>query len=187
MLSQPTLETARLILRSLETSDAASIRQEAGVREIADTMISLLHPYPPGEAERYLDEQETLREEGRGVTLAVFTSDDPRFVGLVEVREIDREHSQAELSFWLARGAWGHGYMTEALHAVLRYAFDDLGLNRLYAYHMQRNPASGRVLEKNGFRREGLLRQRVRKWGRYEDVLLWAIVRSDWEAQHTHA
>jgi len=46
---------------------------------------------------------------------------------------------------------------------------------------MQRNPASGRVLQKNGFHQEGLLRERVRKWDRYEDVLLWAIVRSDWD------
>jgi RimJ/RimL family protein N-acetyltransferase len=97
----------------------------------------------------------------------------------VEVRDIDREHSQAELSFWLAPKLWGRGCMSEAVQAALRYGFDELGLNRLYAYHMERNPASGRVLEKNGFRREGLLRQRVRKWDRYEDVVLWAIVRSD--------
>ena len=45
---------------------------------------------------------------------------------------------------------------------------------------MTRNPASGRVLERNGFHREGVLRQRVRKWGRYEDVALWALLREDW-------
>jgi len=180
-LQQPTLETARLILRPLEQADAPFIQQEASAREIADTMISLPHPYPEGESERYLDEQETLSAQGRGITLAIVTKAGRTFVGLVEIREIDREHSQAELSFWLAQTAWGHGYMTEAVQMVLRCAFRDLGLNRLYAYHMQRNPASGRVLQKNGFHQEGLLRERVRKWDRYEDVLLWGIVRSDWD------
>jgi len=60
------------------------------------------------------------------------------------------------------------------------YGFEVLGLNRLYAYHMTRNPASRRVLEKNGFRKEGVLRQRVRKWGKFEDVALWAFLREDW-------
>ena len=179
-LPQPTFETARLILRPLEPADAASIQQGASAREVADTMISLPHPYPAGEAERYLDEQKSFREQGLGTAFAIVTKGGLGVCGVVEVREIEPEHSQAELSFWLALEDWGQGYMAEALHAVLHYAFADLGLNRLYAYHMKRNPSSGRVLEKNGFREEGTLRERVRKWGRYEDVALWAIVRSDW-------
>jgi len=144
-------------------------------------MISLPHPYPVGEAERYLDEQKALREQGLGAAFAIVSKGGRGFCGVVELREIESEHSQAELSFWLAPEHWGQGYMAEALHAALHYAFADLGMNRLYAYHMKRNPTSGRVLEKNGFRQEGMLRERVRKWGRYEDVVLWAIVRGDWE------
>ena len=71
--------------------------------------------------------------------------------------------------------------MSEVVQAVVRYGFEGLGLNRLYAYHMLRNPVSGRVLEKNGFKQEGLLRQRVRKWGQFEDVALWAILRQEWQ------
>ena len=71
--------------------------------------------------------------------------------------------------------------MSGVVQAVVRYVFESLGLNRLYAYHMVRNPASGRVLEKNGFKQEGLLRQRVRKWGRFEDVAQWAILRQEWQ------
>ena len=103
------------------------------------------------------------------------------FLGLVEVRDIDREHLQGELSFWLAVDAWGQGYMSEVVQAAVRYGFECLSLNRLYAYHMLRNPASGRVLEKNGFKHEGLLRQRVRKWGQLEDVVLCAILQQEWQ------
>ena len=180
-MNQFVLETPRLRLRPLEQSDASAIQKAAGAREIADTMISLPHPYPAGEAERYAIRQQSERESGRSVTFTIEQKAEGEFCGLIELRDIDREHWQAELSFWLAVDAWGHGYMSEVIHAVVRYGFASLGLNRLYAHHMLRNPACGRVLEKNGFKQEGLLRQRVRKWGQFEDVSLWAILRKDWQ------
>jgi RimJ/RimL family protein N-acetyltransferase len=63
---------------------------------------------------------------------------------------------------------------------MLRFGFKELNLNRIYAHHMVRNPASGRVLAKTGMNREGLLRQRVRKWDVFEDVVLLACLREDW-------
>ncbi len=181
MLAQPNLQTRRLWLRPLERSDTTAIQNAAVARDIADTMISLPHPYPTGEAERYVTRQLADRDAGRSATFTIAQKDNERFCGLVAVREIDREHSQGELSFWLAVEAWGRGYMTEVIQAVVRYGFVGIGLNRLYAYHMLRNPASGRVLQKNGFKQEGLLRQRVRKWGQFEDVALWAILRQEWQ------
>jgi RimJ/RimL family protein N-acetyltransferase len=180
-MNQFVLETPRLRLRPLEQSDAPAIQKAAGAREIADTMISLPHPYPAGEANRYAIRQQSERVSGRSVTFTIEQKAEGEFCGLIELRDIDREHSQAELSFWLAVDAWGHGYMSEVIQAVVRYGFASLGLNRLYAHHMLRNPACGRVLEKNGFKQEGLLRQRVRKWGQFEDVSLWAILRKDWQ------
>jgi RimJ/RimL family protein N-acetyltransferase len=180
MLKQRVLETPRLRLRPLELSDASEIQKAAGRREISDTMISIPHPYPAGEAARYVARRRAERETGRSVTFTIEQKEDRFLRGLVEVRDIDREHSQAELSFWLAVESWGQGYMSEVVREVLQYGFEGLGLNRLYAYPTLRNPASGRVLEKNGFKQEGLLRQRVRKWGEFEDVALWAILRREW-------
>jgi len=181
MIEQPFIETMRLRLRPLERSDAAAIQDAAGRREIADTMISLPHPYPVGEAKRYVARQHSDREAGFIATFTIEQKTKNKFCGLVEVRDIDREHLQGELSFWLTVEDWGKGYMSEVVEAVVRYAFESLGLNRLFAYHMLRNPASGRVLEKNGFKQEGVLRQRVQKWGQFEDVALWAILRQDWK------
>jgi RimJ/RimL family protein N-acetyltransferase len=180
MLAQFTLQTDRLTLRPLTRADAFLIHAVAGTREIADTMISIPHPYPDGEAERYVARQIAEFEAGHSVTFVIEQRPKKTFSGIIEVREIEQEHSQAELSFWLAVEAWGHGYMSEALKPVLQFGFEELELNRLYAYHMVRNPGSGKVLRKNGFVQEGLLRQRVRKWGRFEDVALWAILQKDW-------
>lgn len=185
MSIQPTLETTRLILRPLSFADVPSIQSAACVREVADTMISIPHPYPDGEAEQYVQRRISEFESGHSVSFAIERKSERAFCGVFEIRDIEREHSQAELSFWLAVQTWGQGYMSEALKLMLRFGFEDLDLNRLYAYHMTRNPGSGKVLQKNGFSQEGLLRQRVRKWEVFEDVKLWAILRRDWHGEAT--
>jgi len=181
MIEQPIVETSRFLLRPLEKADIPAVQKSAGERKISDTMISIPYPYPAGEAERYVTRQLAEHEAGRVVTYIIEDKAIDRFCGLVEIREIDHEHMQAELSFWLGVDAWGQGCMSEILQPVVRYSFKGLGLNRLYAYSMLRNPASGRVLEKNGFKQEGLLRQRVRKWNKFEDVALWAILQQEWQ------
>lgn len=183
MIAQATLNTNRLVLRPLTFEDAPFIQTFASVRELADAMISIPHPYPNGEAQRYISKQLAEFEAGHSVTFAIERKSESVFSGIIEVRDIEREHSQAELSFWLAVEAWGQGYMSEALKPVLCFAFEDLSLNRLYGYHMVRNPVSGKVFQKNGFVQEGLLRQRVRKWGVFEDVALWAILHRDWQGK----
>jgi [ribosomal protein S5]-alanine N-acetyltransferase len=181
MLLQPNLETNRLILRPLRVTDAASIQIAASDRAIAHTMLSIPHPYPDGEAARYVAKQQAEFELEQAVTFAIERKVEKILLGLIEIREIEQEHSQAELSFWLASKHWGQGYMSEALAPVVQFGFEVLELNRLYAYHMVRNPGSGKVLQANGFVHEGVLRQRVRKWGVFEDVALWAILRTDWQ------
>jgi RimJ/RimL family protein N-acetyltransferase len=179
MSEQNTLQTERLILRPLTPDDAAAVAKGAGSREIADTTTSIPHPYSEEQARAWIAARTSQSSAGKEVVFAVVTNEDAQFIGAVGLRGIDAEHSQAELGFWLGVQFWGRGYATEAARRVVSYAFEDLKLNRVYAHHMVRNPASGRVLEKLGMKREGLLRQRVRKWGVFEDVVLRAILRDD--------
>lgn len=187
MLDRSILETTRLILRPLSLTDAPSLQSVASVREIADTMISIPHPYPDGEAQRYIHRQIAEFETEHAFTFAIYLQSDRVFSGIIEIRDIDRAHAQAELSFWLATELWGKGYMSEALQPIIRFGFETLDLNRLYAYHMVRNPGSGKVLAKNGFIQEGVLRQRVYKWGVFEDVKIWAMLRQDWHGKTTRS
>ena len=180
MKTQPRLETERLVLRLISYGDSAAIQAAASLHAVADTMISIPHPYPRDEANRFISHQLAASEAGLCFAFVIESRNRNAFFGIIEIREIERDHSQAELSFWLIPDEWGCGYMSEALKSVVRFAFESLELNRLYAYHMIRNPGSGIVLQKNGFVREGILRQRVRKWGVFEDVALWAVLREDW-------
>ncbi len=180
MIPQPTLTTARLSLRAFAAADAPELRRLAGQRLVADTTISIPHPYPAGEAERAIARFASEFVEGKGVHFAITLRGDGSLIGAIGLRDISAEHSAAELGFWITPSCQGRGYASEAVPAVVAYGFDGLGLNRVYAHHMTRNPASGRVLEKAGFRREGLHRQAVCKWGVYEDVVAMALLFDDW-------
>jgi len=177
---QPTLETQRLILRPLTPQDAPALSRLAGRREIADTTISIPHPYSEERARQWIAETAVLFTKGKSVVFATQLKRDGNLAGVAGLRDIDAEHSLAELGFWVAVECWGQGYATEAARAVVAFGFEQLGLNRIYAHHMVRNPASARALAKIGMKSEGLLRQRVRKWGVFEDVVPLALLREEW-------
>jgi [ribosomal protein S5]-alanine N-acetyltransferase len=180
MNEQPVIKTARLVLRPWRPDDAAALQRLAGRREIADTMVSVPHPFTEQYAREWIGRHEDTFARGEAVHFAITYAATGVVAGAVELRAIDAEHKHAELSCWIGVEWWGQGMATEVGHAVVRYGFEQLGLNRIVAYYMARNPASGRTLEKIGMRREGLLRQCVQKWGRFEDVVAMAILRQEW-------
>jgi [ribosomal protein S5]-alanine N-acetyltransferase len=151
----------------------------AGAREIADTTVSIPHPYDLDHATAWISNQRRESVRGRATNFAVRLLPGSPLIGCAGLRDIDHEHLQAELGFWIGREWWGQGYAREAAAAVIRFGFERLGMNRICAHHMARNPAAGQVLIHAGMQREGLLRERVRKWGVYEDVVLYAILRED--------
>mmetsp|Transcript_19466 Transcript_19466/g.36804 ORF Transcript_19466/g.36804 Transcript_19466/m.36804 type:complete len:242 (-) Transcript_19466:100-825(-) len=197
------IRSRRLILSLVAESDAEDLQRTAQRAEIADTMISIPHPYPPGEASRYVQKHIDEAQKGVSIAFAIRQQDKDElqpneatsstskglassFVGMIEVRAIDLEHSVAELSFWVVVEAWGKGFGREAVACVVEFVYCSplsfpYCLNRLYAYHMVRNPACGALLKRNGFTTEGILRDRVWKHDRFEDVAICAILRKDWE------
>jgi ribosomal-protein-alanine N-acetyltransferase len=151
----------------------------AGAREIADTTVSIPHPYELDHALAWIGNQHREAVRGRATNFAIRLLPGSPLIGSVGLRDIDYEHLQAELGFWIGREWWGQGYAREAAAAAVRFGFETLGLNRIYAHHMARNPSAGKVLLHVGMQREGLLRERVKKWGVYEDVVVYAILRED--------
>jgi RimJ/RimL family protein N-acetyltransferase len=93
--------------------------------------------------------------------------------------ELDRGNDRAELGYWIGKPYWNKGYGTEAAREVVRYGFEVLGLNRIFAGYFARNPASGRIQEKIGFRHEGVQAQHIKKWDRFEDVVMMGMLRRD--------
>jgi RimJ/RimL family protein N-acetyltransferase len=96
-------------------------------------------------------------------------------IGLVPGSDIER--CTAEVGYWVGAEYWGRGIATAAVSRICRYAFEDLGLLRVFATPIAWNPASSRVLEKAGFQLEGRMRAACIKDGKLMDMLLYAKVR----------
>jgi RimJ/RimL family protein N-acetyltransferase len=179
----PTIETERLLLRPYTLDDAADVQRLAGERAIADTTFRIPHPYPDGEAERFISTHAADYERDVAVNLAITLRSAGDLAGGIGLL-LAMEHMHAELGYWIAVPLWGCGYATEASRAVIVFAFEQLALNRVFAHHMARNPASGRVLEKAGMRREGTFPRHIRKGGRFEDIVHYGIVRAQYDETH---
>ncbi|HXG57559.1 MAG TPA: GNAT family N-acetyltransferase [Thermoanaerobaculia bacterium] len=178
----PTLETARLRLRPFDVADAPAVQALAGAREVARNTLMIPHPYPDGVAGEWIATHEQLVASEREVDMAIVLRESGELIGAIGLI-LKREHDTGEIGYWIGVPYWGRGYATEAAGAVIDYGFRVWSLNRIEAYHFSRNPASGRVMVKNGMRHEGTLRQRHKKWGEYLDDEVYAILRSEWESR----
>jgi len=117
---------------------------------------------------------------GELVNFAIVRRTAPPLLGAIGL-QLNLQHTNAELGYWIGKPYWQAGYCTEAARAVVTYGFESLGLHRIHAFHMTRNPASGRVLQKIGMCHEGCLRQHVNKWEVFEDLALYGLLKSERE------
>ncbi len=115
-----------------------------------------------------------------GYAFLIFRHEDGRLVGGVSMSNIRRGVAQsASLGYWMGAPFARHGYMTEALEAVLDFGFNSLGLHRIEAACLPSNQASRGLLAKVGFREEGYAREYLRINGVWQDHVLFAILRTD--------
>lgn len=165
------LQTPRLHLRPIRPGDAEDLlaaRSDAEVMRYWD--------WPPQTSvdevraiiARHMDEIDNGATHWWAVALT------PRgpAIGECDLSEIDPHHRRAEVGFLFRRAAWGQGYAHEAMARVLRYAFEDLGLERLWARFHVGNSGSQRLLEKLGFVHEGTQKGHVRRDGERRDCVL---------------
>ncbi len=179
MVKQPTFKTKRLTLRPFTLDDAPDVQRLAGDKSIADTTLNIPHPYEDGLAEKWIATHREKFEKGELVNFAIVLREREVLIGAISL-VINKRHEFAELGYWVGKPYWGYGYCTEAVKTVLEHGFTQLNLNRIHAYYMTRNPASGRVLEKAGMKCEGLLREYLKKRDVFEDLKLFAILRSEY-------
>ena len=176
----PVLVTERLLLRELRVADAPAVAAGAGDERVARYLIEVPSPYPVALARRWITGRIAWWELGRGVTLAIARREAPdALLGTVSLRRNTRDR-RAELGYWLAAPAWGHGYATEAVIAAAGFGFRQLALARIYAQVLVGNDASVRVLAKLGMVNEGTKRRHIRKGRRLHDVVFYGLLREEW-------
>jgi len=178
MPEQSDFETERLALRPFSLDDVSAVQKLAGAREVAYNTLTIPHPYTKKDAKDWIAPQEEKFQEGIEATFAITLKSSRDLIGAIGL-VIKKESQMAELGYWVGKPYWHNGYCSEAAREVMRYGFQELGLHRIFAQYFARNPASGRVLEKIGMQYEGHLRDHIKKWGHYEDVLIYGILETE--------
>lgn len=180
--ARPVIKTSRLVLRPFGPSDAPDVQRLAGDRAIADTTDGIPYPYPDGAAEEWIGNHEEQFRSGKLVSCAVTLESSGELLGAVSLMGISRDHERAEIGYWIGKPHWNQGFCTEASAAVVAWGFERLDLHRIFGRYLSRNGASGRVLAKIGMREEGTLREHVKKWERFEDLVICGMLRAEWLA-----
>lgn len=147
--SIPVLETERLTLRAPRLADAKTVSMLAADRRIAENTARIPHPYRLSDAENFI----AGANKPGGEQVYLITLRDKAVIGACSIAQQD---GAPEIGYWLGSDYWGKGYATEAVHALIDYAFTDLGYDALHAGARVTNPASRRVLEKCGFQWTGV-------------------------------
>lgn len=178
LFSMPDLSTERLLLRRMTMKDAPDIFEYSRDPEVARYVLWTAQKNI-SEAKEYVRYMTKLYRDDLPSSWGIVDKASGKLVGTIGYMAFSAENASVEIGYSLARWLWGKGMMTEALRAVIDYTFDAMDVNRIEAQHELENPSSGRVMEKCGMVKEGVLRQRLYNKGKFADVALYSILRSD--------
>jgi len=150
MTIQPILPTNRLMLRPFSLTDAPRVQLLAGDRLVSVMTVNIPYPYADGLAEQWISTHAASYQSGEALIYAITLAHNDELIGTVSLTQ--RTSADANLGYWIGVPYWGQGYCTEAAAALIEFGFKQCGIPLIYARHLQANPASGRVMLKNGFR-----------------------------------
>lgn len=175
----PKLETARLLLRPLVLDDALQIFHnfsQDSVTEFYD-----LHTFTKiEEAIELINIWNQRTASGEGLRWAIAFKERPDLlIGTCGFHNFSQENNRAEIGYELSPKEWGKGLMTEAIQCIVAYGFETLKLHRIEAFIDPLNHASRALLQKNGMKTEGVLRDYFFEKGRFVDAEMLAILESD--------
>lgn len=175
----PLIETERLVLRGREPSDVAETFRYASDPEVTPYMAWDRH-VTLEDSWHYLNELVAENYRARELDYALALRSDPdTLIGGVGVFTSRPDHGVMELGYVLAREHWGHGYMPEALRALVRFTFATTGTQRIFAPIFAENDKSRRCAVKSGLHFEGVLRSSIEYRGVRRDEAIYAITRAD--------
>ncbi len=167
----------KILLRAVEESDNAML---LSLINDPDTEMMLGgSSWPVSEAEqlKWFEHQERSRDVLRCI---VALKEDGKAIGTIILSDIDQKNATGHIHIKMSKdGGRGKGYGTDAVNTIIQYAFEELRLNCIYANILSYNEASIKLFERCGFKRDGVLRQRVFKKGCFVDMLAYSRLITD--------
>jgi ribosomal-protein-alanine N-acetyltransferase len=180
--TQMPLVSERLTLRDYHEDDVPAVHRMMSDPETA-RFISWDVSSEERTREKVMEKiAETSQKPRESYSLLVFRRSDDLLVGTCALMARNPEMTGLEIGYSLARPAWGHGFATESVRAMLDFAFGPLKAHRIFGFVSPENPPSIRVLERLGFRKEGCLKKHYRNHGEWTDTLLYALLEEEWRS-----
>jgi RimJ/RimL family protein N-acetyltransferase len=174
----PELVGDRVRLRELVASDAVSL--QALLTTPAVTRAINAPPATVDAFERFVAAMRSARETGESMCFGIVPANAAAAVGLIQIRQLEPTFKTAEWGFVLGAPYWGTGLFVDAAHAVLDFAFDVVGVERLEARAALINGRGNGVLRKLGATQDVVLRRAFHLNGTAMDQALWSLLDTDW-------
>ncbi len=174
----PEITTERLILRRMMAKDAGDMYEYACQKEVTKYLTWFPHP-DPGYTRDYLEYLGTRYRVGDFFDWAITLKESGKMIGTCGFTSFDYTNDSAEMGYVLNPEYRGRGIAPEALYAVMKFGFDNLGLHRAEAKFIEGNDASRRVMEKVGMSFEGIRREGMLIKGEYRNIGVCAVLRDE--------
>lgn len=170
-----TIKSKKFILRPYKKGDEKSLALNINNKKIYRNTLHIPHPYTLKDAKKWISEnlKQAKNKKFRDINFVIDINGE--VAGGIGFHNI-KEH-KAEIGYWLGEKYWGQGIMTKAVKLAIKFGFEKLKLKRIYAFVFLWNKPSVRVLEKNSFKPEGVLKKNVKKDGKLLDDYLYAKIK----------
>lgn len=176
----PVIETERLRLREIVQADAEAVFAIRGDYEV--TKYNIGQAYTSVErARKLIDSMTGAYKDDNELRWGITLKDNDFVIGMCGYNYWDRTDNRGSIGFDLARAYWRKGIMREALTGIINFGFRNMALNRIEADASIYNDASVMLLRKLGFQQEGHQREQYYEDGTYHDLLLFALLKSEWK------
>lgn len=182
----PTICTERLTLRKMAVSDSADM-YDYSRRSVVTKYLLWTEHESESQTYNFLSDVCDWYKRGAYFDWAVTLTDSGKMIGTCGFTSFDFENARAEVGYVINPDFWGKGMATEAVSAVIEFAFKEIGANRVEAHFIEGNNASLRVMEKCGMSFEGYLRQYMLVKGEYKNIGFAAVTRDKFEIKNRYS
>lgn len=166
-----------IVLRAIEESDLELLKEMINDPEIENMTGGYSYPVSTYQQRKWFESLFSRQDELR----LIIDTKEHGSIGEVMLTDIDWKNRTAQTNSKITskNDLRGQGYGTKASKALIKYAFEQLNMHCLYSHTIQYNIASQRVREKCGFKKEGILRERVYKNGKFHNIIVWSILKGE--------
>lgn len=176
----PILETNRLVLREITPEDAESIFNYLSDKEVMKYYG--LEPFQSvNDALDEISWYQSIRENSTGIRWGITLKGKDEVIGSCGYLNIIPQHYRSDIGFELSKDYWGQGIAQESIEAIIKYGFEQLNLQRIQALIEPPNEASQKLVERQGFIKEGLLRNYEFTSGKFDNLYMYSLLKEDFD------